>query len=762
MTSADRETRGLRKEPRISVFPGLMMAFLLAAGTAIPRAEDRLSLENEFLRVTLRAGPRSAGVEEFFSKSQGRNLTSKDSRVPPFQVDLYRGGKPITLDPAQAEGNFLAKTDSQTVELRSEFPGYGLTVRQSVRLKPGSPTASVSMRFKLTGKGYRIGVARMPGIGLSLNTGPEAAVVLPIADGALLENPTEHLRDGVKRSYNYPGLASAQMMAAYDGRGGVLCYAADGQGDFKQLTLMRYGKLLILTFENVVYHLDPPDIVVPYSVELGAFEGGWQRAADLYKQWARKQDWCRAPLHGRNLPADLAATSFSLGLNLREGGMDAKATNRIAEIPAVVRGWRDGLAMPVNAVLLSWEKHGPWIAPDYFPPYGGDAAFRGLVDSLHRQGQHVMAYLSGYNVTLDKTARHGAPAFRADPPNRKALEAAAIVGQDGNILTQGRAQEGTGMLAILCPSTALARRTVAEAFAKLRAYGVDRVQIDQVVGGGTPPCFSTRHGHPPAGGNSMYRSTVRLLDSLAGMDPAAVISLEEPGELFIPHVHQFHVREYMENYWPRDEDGVAGVPLFNYLYHEFAMGYGGDSAPISQEGEDPSVAIYAQAINLIQGRTPAAAVWMKVIPYGRVNGAQRKFMQDAAALWKGRAGEYLREGEMLFLDQQGKTPWRLNARISGRRFTANPGKLLFAGYRLADGRVGLGYVNATGETVKAELRFASARSRIPKLASVIWPLAPNPGRADPAATGSSGPRSLKSGESYVFPPHGILFLEASP
>ena len=733
-----------------------LFSFLLGESVfflGLAKADQRLSLENEFLHITLKVEKKNAVVEEFTSKAQGRDLAAHESSIPLFQVDLYQGSKPVTLDPRQASDLQLAKIDSETIELRAEFPRFGLSVRQRMQLKRSYPTASFSMNFKLTGKGYRLGVARMPGLGLSLNADEEKSVLLPIADGALLENPASRLKEGEKRSYNYPGLASAQLMAAFDKRGGVVYFAADGQGNFKMLTVMRYGKVLVLTFENVLYHLDPPDISMPYTVEVGAFEGGWERAADIYKLWATKQSWCKTLLQDRKMPLDLNSTSFSLGLNLREGGMDEKATNRISEIPAAVKGWSTGLGMPVNAILLSWEKRGPWIAPDYFPPYGGESAFRELTKTLHDQGQYSMAYLSGYNYTLDKTARLGAPAFRADPPNRKALEAAAITGPDGQVMRQGRAQEGTGMLAVLCPSTALAKQTVAKAFSQLRSYGVDRVQIDQVIGGGTPPCFSSQHGHPPVGGNSMYRSTARLLDSLAESDPAAVISLEEPGELFIQNVHQFHTRDYMENYWPRDGAGIKGIPLFNYLYHEYSFGYGGDTAPISQVGEDPAVAIYAQALNLINGRSPAAAVWMKVIPFEKVHADQKTFMANASAIWKGPVGIFLKRGTLLPLDHQIYFPWTLRAKAVGKPFEINTSKLLATAYRLSDGRTAIGYINITGAPLTAELRFASGRTAIPTGGKILWPV---------VGSGKALPKTLKSGDKYTFPPYGILFLESKP
>ncbi|HKP94546.1 MAG TPA: DUF6259 domain-containing protein [Fibrobacteria bacterium] len=713
-------------------------------------------MENEFLRITLTVG-KSAFIEDFTSKSQGRNLAAPmepRSLVPLFQVDLYRNGAPTTLGPDQADALKLVRIDSQTVEVRAEFRAFGLTVRQKLELKRGSRTGSFSMACKLDGPGFRLGVARLPGLGLSLDAGSEATALLPVADGALLHQPVDRLKDGEKRSYNYPGLASVQLLAAYDKRGGALAFAADGKGDFKMLVIQRYGKRLVLTFENVLYHLDPPDVALPYTVEIGAFEGGWERAADIYKQWAVKQPWCRTLLQDRKLPPALGDTRFTLGANLRECVKCTQPTNRVADVPKLAQDWAKELGMPVNLLLYSWEKHGPWIAPDYFPPYGGEPAFKRMVGALHGQGQQCLAYLSGFNVTLDKTVRPGCKAFKAGSTERN-IASSAIIGMDGRMHREGRPVEGTGQRAVLCPSTAMARKGVAESFRKLRSYGVDRIQLDQVVGGGTPPCFSDKHGHRPVGGNSMYTATASLLDSLAALDPSAVLSLEEPGELFIPHVHLFDVREYLEGNWPRDGAGISGVPLFNYLYHEYSLGFSGDSAPISRIGADPTVSIFAQASIFINGRAPGAVVWMEYIPISQVHDAQRRFMRDVAGVWKGPAGIFLRQGELLTLDDQPAPPLRIQAQAVGQTFDVSTVKLFARAYRLANGRMAAGYVNITGAPLTVDLRFATKRAGIPGNADVLWPIA----AAGASASKPAPPKTIKSGESYTFPPYGILFLE---
>jgi Domain of unknown function (DUF6259) len=742
---------------RISWFiPALSLSFVLAM-PCIASAQKKILVENEFLRIGLRIGHETAYIEEFTSKSQGRNLVVPvvvTSPVPIFQIDIYQGAKPITLVPKQADKLELSQTDSETIELRADFRMYGLTVRQKLRLKSGSPTASFSINFNLLKPGYRVGIVRMPGLGLLLETGSKTAILLPIADGALLNNPAVTLKDGEKRSFNYPGLASAQMMAAYDSRGGMVFYAADGRGEFKTLTARRYGKQLVLAIECVLYHKDPPNIELPYSIEVGTFEGSWERAADIYKLWARKQTWCRTLLKDRKLPASLSDASFTLGLNLR----GEKGDNRILQVPKIAKSWLDSLVMPINVLLGSWEKSGAWIAPDYFPPFGGEPTFRKMLDTLRLHGQRSFAFLSGFNVTLDKTVRPGVAAFKISQSRNASLEKAAIVGPDGKPLRQGRAEEGTGRHSILCPSTKLARQTVREGFTKLRSYGVNWVQIDQVVGGGTPPCFSDQHGHAVVGGHSMFDATASLFDSITAADPTAVISLEEPGELFIPHVHIFHARDYMEGFWPRDGTGITGVSLFNYLYHEYSLGYGGDSAPISQKGDEPTLAIYAQAMNLINGRLPAAASWTKIISFDQVHADQRRFMKDVATLWKGPVSKFLRLGILLPLDHQVSTKFNLRGTESGKDFDIVTGTLLGCGYRTMDGKIGIAYINISKKVIQEKLDFASERTGIPKNTKVVWPVAAEPGSKGIVAL----TKTIKSGESYTFPPFGILFLEGIP
>jgi hypothetical protein len=356
-----------------------------------------------------------------------------------------------------------------------------------------------------------------------------------------------------------------------------------------------------------------------------------------------------------------------------------------------------------------------------------------------------MLYLSGLNVTLEKTARNGAPAYRIPKPDLDRLQAAAISGQDGRPLVEGTAEgEGVGSHLVLCPATPQAREILGDAFERLLTAGADVIQVDQVPGGGTPPCFAAGHGHPPAGGTTIYASMVRILDDLAqkaaARRPRAGVSLEEPGELFIPHVDVFHCREYMQGLWPRDGRGNVGVPLFSYLYHEYALGYGGDSAPIATTDDALPIALYAQAMNLAAGRLPGAAVWMKMIPFDDVRPAQRAFMQDAAGLLRSDAGRFILRGRILDLKIPGGTQ-TVSGRLSGTAYSFEAPQLMARGFELKDGSVGVLYINATDTPRKVRLEFGPARANARVV--VLWP-----------AAGTA----LRVGTDYTMKPREIVFV----
>ena len=127
--------------------------------------------------------------------------------------------------------------------------------------------------------------------------------------------------------------------------------------------------------------------------------------------------------------------------------------------------------------------------------------------------------------------------------------------------------------------------------------------------------------------------------------PDFVLFHEEPHEQLIPHLDGFHVREYYEKRWYRGYPGAIGIPLFSYLYHEFAAGYGGDSASLSKDNSRWNVRCHA--MNLVAGRTPGGSIWSSHQNMFDAHPDQIAMIRNHCRLLKTRAKDFLMLGTML-------------------------------------------------------------------------------------------------------------------
>jgi hypothetical protein len=144
--------------------------------------------------------------------------------------------------------------------------------------------------------------------------------------------------------------------------------------------------------------------------------------------------------------------------------------------------------------------------------------------------------------------------------------------------------------------------------------------------------------------------------------PDFVLFHEEPHEQLIPYLDGFHVREYYEKRWYRGLPGAVGIPLFSYLYHEYAIGYGGDSAGVSK-GKNAWL-VRNHAVNLVSGRTPGIAVWSSTQSALDAHADQLTMLRNHCRLLATRAKDCLMLGKMLH-------PFEL--RVPKLRFPLNGG-----------------------------------------------------------------------------------------
>ncbi len=299
--------------------------------------------------------------------------------------------------------------------------------------------------------------------------------------------------------------------------------------------------------------------------------------------------------------------------------------------------------MPVTFMMMSWEKHGAWVTPDYFPPFGGQEAFTAVTRQLHQQGDRAMVFLSGLKWTLSKEFSSGKEPYDSQAEFDRRGRSSAISDAQGQAFVIGKANADVGRYAEICIATPLGREILSGSTAACQQLGIDCVQADQIVGGGQPPCFHPQHGHPPGGGHwmsaALYEQMAAVRREGKARDHNFAFSIEEPGELYIPVLDTYHARDYAQVRWPRSGDGIEGVPLFTHVYHDYLHGYGGDSCGVSLT---PSRrALYEQAMNLVCGKAPAVAVWSGWGEPSQIDAAQCRLLRSHGELWRGPAHDFL-------------------------------------------------------------------------------------------------------------------------
>jgi len=541
-------------------------------------------------------------------------------------------------------------------------------------------------------------------------TGEDDAVLLPNCDGCIVCDP---LKNGLYRALPYPGAASMQFMALYDKRAGIYVAAYDAHAHTKVFNARRVGKAAELNITHLLPRTSQRQWSLSYDMALTTFRSkfgtdttSWEAAADMYREWAVKQPWCRRTLAERvasgDVPKWLTEPSLFYAFSLRGQDRQKKIVNRLSYVVEQAEAWREILGGPVTFMLMAWEKRGPWVTPDYFPPFGGAEAFKRVTGELHARGHHTLVFLSGLKWTLHKQ-RDGVVIDQQAAFDQRGRPY-AISDLTGKPLIFGKPTAGVGQHAQICAATPLAREILLGSAMRCLDLGVDCVQADQIVGGGLPLCYHPRHPHPPGGGSWCAKSLYDLFAAIRregkAKDPNFAFSMEEPGEFFIPVLDVYHARDYKQASWPRAGRGVFGVPLFTHVYHDYMLGYGGDSCSVSDK---PSpVAVYQQAANLVCGKTPGVAVWSRWFDPHRIDAVQRRILRGHFRLWRGPAHDFLVFGRRiatrpLDVPQIELNVWDWRTR---KRTALRVPSVLHSAWRLTDGRTGWVFVCIAPENVR--------------------------------------------------------------
>lgn len=559
----------------LTVF-GLLLPPLLADAAEL----TPWTLQDEQMAITLGLDAHGA-IASLVDRRTGRDLMAKPGNGLLFTLEFFGA------EPDVEKSLVLSNRDAQQVEC-SPIPGE---------------TGGLQLRFaQLGGRPIEVRctmrpLAEFPFLGCRLEADfPEPLVLetvrFPIvtlavpADGsgddALVFGAS---KGGVRRRFSastqgksinatQPGTLAAQMACYYTPEVGLLTAALDKRGFRKTFSATPTGPCVELFWEHACYN--KRRFVQEYDVALATFHAAepdrptdWRDGADLYKRWAVQQPWCRRTFAQRE---DLPGW-------LRSGPALVRFNREWLAAPDAIESWlRDDWrrSFPADTPLLiaywGWEKIDYWITPDYFPLFPSDEQFRRLAELGREFGGHTFVWPSGYHYTLTYRKLPSGEFVWDDRPRFDRLARPhAVVGRDGKLLLADQPWLRGGQNATMCPGDPWTIDWLNHVALELAQRGAEVIQVDQVVGGRFPPCYSRDHGHPVGPGlwatEAFHRQLQTMLPQCRAVQPEAVLCFEEPNEQFI---HEVGLQDYRD--WEvmhRPEADVEPASVFNYLYHEY-------------------------------------------------------------------------------------------------------------------------------------------------------------------------------------------------
>ncbi len=678
--------------------------------------EAAIPLESSTVQLQVQAAP-VPYLARLIHKGSNASLLAEPTGKDLFQIGLQEpDGQITTLSSSQAKQGSVHKDfgqeKSRLVLSYQGLAGLDLAVQAAVEAKPNDPLLYWTLRVEnRTGKPIawlRFPMIMAPG---ALDQPEDDLLVLPALPGTLIRNPCSAWPMGYTVSLSYPGNLSAQLVSYQDQSAGLYLASMDAQGYPMGFTIGKRREGLLLYHQWLPLASQQPVWESPYPVVLAGVQGSWYQTADLYKQWAVRQPWCAKTLPQRDDIPDwwkqgpLVYVSSARTYD-KKGQCNGSYYPRMCEH---LRAVREKLGSPMVVMLAGWEKHRTWTGGDYFPIFDEPNALPVLAQ-MRQEGFRPFFFLSGLFYTFKN---QGVDAGHI--PGADRFLSCFVLDKDGTpqvfVLDESRPNRPWRRLSYqFCPAAPATKDFFCQVVEQAIGRGVDVLQMDQTVSGAGAVCYAKEHGHLPGPGLHQTQAFHDLLRSIRrhGKQKSKefVLFHEEPHEQLLPLVDGFHVREYYEKRWYRSYPGAVGIPLFSYLYHEYAIGYGGDSAGLSPANSRELVRTHA--INLVTGRTPGVALWGAHQAIGNAHADQLRLIRAHGRLLQTRARDFLMLGRMLH-------PLVLDVpKLTFHYHTDNPNAppqpvedhaVLTSSWQAPDGRVGHLLVNISESPQQVRIRL---------------------------------------------------------
>ncbi len=591
-------------------------------------AEENIRLETKgevllFEKSTLR-------LVSFQPKSVPQEFIASESGHPVFQLGFYdkknRYRLLTSFDAGKTEVSESPSGKGWTACFQ-ELAGLPLTVWCSVEADPEERFARWKVRVD-NQAGLRIADMQYPFLVCRYDLGGEErteSIVLPhgYGSGQLLTGDlryggsiTNHrLRPDSYKAWefcsrewdcnHYPGMQYAQYMAYYNDRAGFYVACNDTEGGLKRFLALHREPGIRFGISHVGDWPQNGSRTLEYDVLTTSFTGDWYDATDIYREWSLQQKWFLPLWKKKNVPAWLLDSPVYV--TIRPGGvLDCGPPTPVEEflpyekcIPLLEK-LSDAVDSPLAVILMGWEKVGPWVYPDCFPPLGGEESMRHFIQLAKEHGWHTGSFCSGTRYAYD----HDWSGYDGRDYLDQIDAWSGICREADGSYRRERWDESFRSSYLGCVGSERMRRTCLEIVSRLVDWGMESIQfLDQNNGCTAFPCFSSEHGHPSLPGRWMNQAMQRLvadMQDVAGKRGIhTVVHSAESGlnETSLPLFQETELRVNPIGY------GNDRIPIYQYLFHECVVLQG-----MMGNAPEPYHLVVRNALNCVWGAIPGGVM----------------------------------------------------------------------------------------------------------------------------------------------------------
>ena len=318
------------------------------------------------------------------------------------------------------------------------------------------------------------------------------------------------------------------------------------------------------------------DFLCDYPIVWQASTGDWKDVAEIYRSWFE----CNLPpkvvkiKENKSLPkwyegSPLVVTYPVRGIHDTDK-MEPNALFPYTNALPILEKIKKGTNCQIMALLMHWEGTAPWAPPYVWPPYGGEELFNEFKNALHKNGDLLGVYCSGFGYTKQSSlikSYNCEEKIKAEGVLEGVCHSPANKPELGITCTPYQ-RYGYD----ICPASRRGREILDEAYTPLFKNGIDYAQIlDQNHGGGQYMCYARGHNHPPMPGEWMTSNMQKLLSEWNDLAPNMLFGCESASaEPFIGSLLMSDNR--FELNYPFGEV----VPLYAFLYHEYVRNFMGN------------------------------------------------------------------------------------------------------------------------------------------------------------------------------------------